>query len=124
MKTINHLYISVFVTDRDVTCALNFDYEEAETTMIRMLQHKFDVQTDDALIFVCEHPGEAQPIFSYRAYLNDEDKIELPVGKENKHVKIFFDCPKCPSTAGTLKTDEDGDIVMTCNKCNHPVLVN
>ncbi|PGQ88177.1 hypothetical protein [Priestia megaterium] len=124
MKTINPLFISVFVNDRDITCALNFDYKEAESTMIGMLQNNFNVRTDDALIYVSQHPGEAKPIFSYRSYLNDEAKPDLPVGKENKHVKVFFDCPRCPSTSGKLKADEDNDIVMVCNECKHPVLVN
>lgn len=124
MKTINPLYISVFVSEDDLTCALNFDYKEAENTMISMLTNTFNVQSDDALIYVCEQPGEAKPVFSYRAYLNDEEKQELPVGKENRHVKIFFECPKCPSTNGRLKVDEDGDILMLCKECNHPVPVN
>jgi Zn finger protein HypA/HybF involved in hydrogenase expression len=124
MKTINALFISSIIREDSVTTAVHFDYEEARETMIHMLDIRFDLQNDDGLIFEARKEGEATPIFSYRAYLNGENEPEREVEKENKAVKIFFNCPKCHSTEGKLKVDEDSDLVMECIHCNKPTLVN
>lgn len=123
MKTINALFTSVIVKHDSITAALHFDYDEAEKTMLHILPGNFNPRTDDALIFTNTVPGEGTPVFNYRAYLNDEEKPQRPTGKENRNVKIFFECPKCPSTSGSLKADEEGDIVMVCKECSTPVFV-
>lgn len=122
MKTINAIFTSVIVKE-EITTAMHFDYEEAKDTMLRILHNNFNVQTDDAIIYMSEHPGEAVPIFNYRAFLNNEEQAELPAGKYNENVKVFFECPRCSSTDGEMRADEDGDIIMKCKECSTPVFV-
>lgn len=91
--------------------------------MIQMLDKQFDMQKDEGLIFEARSEGEAITIFNYRAYLNGEEQPKRDVEKENKHVKLFFHCPTCRSTAGKLKPDDDGDIIMICDNCDRHTLV-
>ncbi|MFJ7308849.1 hypothetical protein [Peribacillus frigoritolerans] len=59
---------SVIIKQDAVTTALAFDYDKAKETLIRVLQGNFNIQTDDASIYMSEKPGEAMPVFSYRAF--------------------------------------------------------
>lgn len=124
MKTINAFYISVIVKENVITAAAHFNYMEAVETMISMLSLDFNIKTDDAIIYEFTKPGEGTPVFNFRAYLNDEEKPERPTGKENRYVKIFFQCPECLCNEGKLKADEDGDIVMECKRCSSTQLVH
>ena len=118
MKTNNSIYCSVFV-NKQVSLAAELNYQDAKNNMILMCGPHFDTNEDDAIIFEMNGLGEAKPIFNYRAFLNNEEQPEPIPGKENPHFKYIFQCPKCLSSEGKLKVDEDGDIIIECCECSH-----
>lgn len=126
MKTENALFISVNVTKNNISVAGSFDYNEAKETMIKMQQLMlFDIYNDDAIIYKFEKEGQAEAVFNYRAYLNQEPDKYTHAQKSNGNVKIFFECPKCHGHKFKLVTDEDGDILANCSNkdCNHYELI-
>lgn len=124
MQTTNPLYTSIIVTEKEIISALHFDYEEAKQSMKSIFKGQFNPLTDDGLIFENTKAGEGKPVFSYRAFLNGEKEPTIHHAKENKHVKIYFECPKCKGTKGKLKPDEDQDLFMICSNCNTSIYVS
>ena len=113
------------MTNGSLVVAADLDYRDAKNNLILMSGPAFNLSEDDAMIFELDGLGEGKPVFNYRAYLNQEEQPEPVNGKENKHFKYFFQCPnpKCISTEGNLKADEDGDIIIVCKTCNEPTFV-
>ena len=116
MKTANPLFTLVFVRENEVATALEFNYDTAKDIMVNTFSLTgFNLNTDEGLIFVNDGSGRGEPIYNYRAqHLNQEPEIYEPPVKENRAVKVLFNCPKCGSKDGKLFTDEDGDILIIC----------
>lgn len=125
MKAENALFISVIIRNDAVSVTDSFNFSEAKENMINMLNIYFNHRTDEGLIFKSEGEGKTDAIFNYRAYLNKEpDHYEQPQ-KENRNIKIFFECPKCHGHEFKIVPDEDGDLFANCKnkECNHYELI-
>lgn len=125
MKTSNSLFTTVIVKPEEITVANHFDYEEAKEILVKTLAHNFHLEKDEGLIFKNDGTGEANVVFNYRAYLSGETEIVASEGKQNRHIKVFFECPNCRGSRYKLVGDEDGDVIAYCqsSSCDGSILV-
>ena len=117
MENANSLFFTVIVREDRLIPAMHFNFEEAKETLLALLNGNFNIETDDAFIFVCEKQGQGTPVFNYRSHLNNED-LTIPAEKET-HVKVLFSCPKCKSGEGTIVQDKEEKVVIICKDCQN-----
>lgn len=122
MKTANELFVTVILRQEVLTSQVHFVYEDAKKYLLEEIgKSPFELNFDDAIIFLHDGSGTGEAVFNYRAYMNGEPDRYTPPLKENKYVKRYFECPYCKCKNSSVQVDRDGDMVSTCLDCKKDI---